>query len=86
MPIAGVVGAFIIIAPGIMWASNLTARTNAADAQVYDLKSRVVELERQETTDGTRVTILETNYANVLLALSNIQISLEKLQTRFNVR
>jgi len=86
IPLASVVGAFLVIAPGIMWASNLNARVDSQDQEMVDLKARIQRSEDTTVRDGTRITVVETNYATVLSTLSEIKSSLEKIETRFNLR
>lgn len=86
VPIAAVVAAFVFITPAIMWASNLTTRMNIQDQVITDLKTRLQHDEDTASRDSTRTAVLEANYAMVLSTLSEIKQSLEKIETRFNLR
>lgn len=86
MPVAAVVSAFLVIAPGIMWASNLTARINAQDQMIAEMKIRLQRSEDDSVRDSTRLTVVETNYATVLTTLGDIKRSLEKIEGKFSER
>lgn len=86
MPVAAAVAAFLVIAPGIMWASNLTTRANSQEQQISELKARLSKIEDDGQRDGTRLAVVEANYASVLQTLTEIKISLKKLEDRFNLK
>lgn len=86
IPLAGVVGAFLVIAPGLFWASNLTARVDNQDQIIADLKGRLQRSEDTTSRDSTRLAVVETNYTTVLSSLTEIKISLRKLEERFNLK
>lgn len=86
VPIAAVIAAFVFITPGIMWAANITTRMNIQDQAISDLKTRLQRDEDMTAKDSTRTAVLEANYATVLSTLSDIKQSLEKIETRFNLR
>lgn len=85
IPLASVVGAFVVITPGIIWASSITNRIDAMTQQLTEIKSQVSQNQDMNIKDGTRLTIIETNYATVLMNLSEIKQSLDKIETRFNL-
>lgn len=86
MPVAAAVAAFLVIAPGIMWASNLTTRINVQDQEMTEIKARLQRAEDSSQRDTTRLAIVETNYASVLATLTEIKASLKKIEDRFDVR
>lgn len=86
VPLAAVVGAFLVIAPGIMWASNLTTRINIQDQEIAEMKSRIQRSEDLNNGNGTRLAVVEANYASVLATLVEIKQSLDKIETRFNLK
>lgn len=86
VPVAAAVAAFLVIAPGVMWASNLTTRANVQDQEIIELKTRITKVEDEGQRDGTRLAVVEANYASVLQTLTEIKISLKKLEDRFNLK
>lgn len=86
MPVAAAVAAFIVVAPGVMWASNLTTRMNGHDQEMLELKARIVKVEDAGQKDGTRLAVVEANYSSVLQTLMEIKVSLKKLEERFNLK
>jgi septal ring factor EnvC (AmiA/AmiB activator) len=86
VPLTAVISAFLVISPGIFWASNLTTRVNSQDRQIAELNTRIQANEDDDLRDNIRLTVVETNYASVLQTLTEIKVSLKKLEERFNLK
>lgn len=85
IPLASVIGAFVVITPAIIWASNITSRLDSTTQQLTEIKTQVLQNQNTSIKDGTRITVVETNYAAVLTSLNEIKQSLDKIETRFNL-